>query len=232
MDFDTQNFKRIKALLILVITVIVVVVAFNIFALSKFHIVNTDPNLGQISNAAPSLTINFNKPIISNSVEIAAYPNVIASYSVHNKSIDISFTSLTINTTYNIIITRVVSTDNEVISNKGLSFVAQYISPKNLPKDEAEQILKNQDNYVSPANDPIVAHLPHDTLSYSLSAQITGGPNGKSRLVLNAELLLSEADMSNENAAIAKDKQAIQDYIQSVGLNPQNYTIIYNVSVP
>lgn len=232
MDAGTRSFRKIKALLVLVVTIIVVVIVFNILTLSKFHIVSTDPNLNQISNAAPSLAINFNKPVISSSVKIASYPNVIAGYSVHNKTIDISFTSLTINTKYNIIITKVIATNNEVVVNKDLAFVARYISPSNMPKDEEKQILQNQDNYSSPANNPIVAHLPHDTLSYSLSAQITKGSNGKSQLVLNAELLLSEADMSNENAAIAKDKQAIQSYIQSVGLNPQNYTIVYTISVP
>lgn len=80
--------------------------------------------------------------------------------------------------------------------------------------------------------DPILNSLPHSTLDYNLTvAQGTTGIKGDQKLILDADLLLSAADVrSGRDAAIAAYTQEVRDYITSLGLNPDSYTINYTIS--
>lgn len=79
--------------------------------------------------------------------------------------------------------------------------------------------------------DSILNNLPHSTLDYNLTvAQGTPGVENQ-KLALDAELLLSAADVrSGRDAAIAAYTQEVRDYITSLGLNPDSYTINYTIS--
>jgi len=198
--------------------------------LRKFHIVSTDPPVSRVSNSIPFFNINFNKPLVSKSLKITSSPDIISSYNVSGKAIDISLKPLTVNQAYTITINSLAATDNETIQNKSLRFVAQYISPQDLPNDQKQAILHNQENYSSPADNPIVGHLPHSTLNFILSAQVTTGTNSKPSLVLQAQILLAPGVTGATAAAdINQYKQDVLSYIQSLGLNPAQYNIQYQI---
>ncbi|HVA11495.1 MAG TPA: hypothetical protein VNG32_05020 [Candidatus Dormibacteraeota bacterium] len=227
-----QSLKRLKVAVVVLIVGLVILTAYHLFLLSKFRVVSTDPNVGQVSSAIPFFKINFNKPVAGKGLIITSNPNIIGSYKVDDKTVNISLTPLATNEAYAITINSITATDGEVITNKAFHFTAQYINPSSLPQDQQKAIIHSQENYSSPANDPIVAHLPYSTLNFTLSAQVTPGSNGKSALVLQAVLLLNEAEMSNQTAAAVQDEQMVSNYISSLGLNPSNYTIKYAISTP
>jgi len=90
-------------------------------------------------------------------------------------------------------------------------------------------------NYDKRFNDPILAHLPYGGLNFSIAANIIT-QNGKPVVTLDAKVLLSAADVNSgpayEQAAINTGKQDIVAYIKSLGLDPNNYTINYEVVQP
>lgn len=80
-------------------------------------------------------------------------------------------------------------------------------------------------NIVPPSvkTDPMFDYLPHSTLDYTLTATV----DSSNKTILNAQLFLTEADQADPSAALAQYKQEVVEYIQSVGLNPNSYTINY-----
>lgn len=218
---------KLKIASLFIIIVLFALLGFEVIRLSGFHVVRTNPSVNRVANVTPFFDIYFNKPIIKSSVSLTSSPHIISGYSVKGDVLDVSLSALTINKLYSLTLKSVVATNHQRMRNVVFHFTAKYINPGSLPKSEQQAIFKGQENYSSPANNPIVPHLPHQTLNYSLSAEINKGLNGKPTLTLQAELLLSQADLSNEPAAIAKDKQMVFDYIRSLGLNPGNYTINY-----
>ncbi len=229
---SNQNLKRLRVVLGIIVVALVGWVIIYTLGVHKFRVVSTNPATNQVSSATPFFDVTFNKPLLERGLKITSSPNIVDSYAAKGRVIDISLAPMTINNTYIITIHSVLATDGETITNKSFRFVANYISPSNVSKKQQQAILNNQDNYSTPINDPIMAHLPYQTLNFSLSAQVTPGSNGKSGLVLQAQLLLSEADMSDQVAGVAQDKQMVVNYIQSLGLNPTKYNIEYSVSTP
>lgn len=66
--------------------------------------------------------------------------------------------------------------------------------------------------------------LPHETLDYTLSLVQQGG-----NAELDCQIQLSQADMSDESAAITNYEQEAQQYIESFGVDPSQYVINYSV---
>jgi hypothetical protein len=67
-------------------------------------------------------------------------------------------------------------------------------------------------------------------LGYNLTP-VYATVDGQATLEINAQLLLSYADLSSpqsEQAAIAQYESEINQYISSFGLNPSNYIINYS----
>jgi len=227
MNNDNQNFKRITILAGSIIILLVLFIVFQLISLEKFHVVSTDPTTNQVSNAVPFFKVNFNKSLLASALTITSSPSITKDYSISGKTLNITLAPLTVNQAYTISIKSITDTSQKTLSNLVFRFTAKSIYPTDLPKDQQQAILKNQDNYSSPANDPIFKNLPHQTLSYTLTGQISS-----SQLLLNAQLFVSQAEMGDESAAVAQDKQEVVSYIQSLGLNPSNYTIVYTVTAP
>jgi len=75
----------------------------------------------------------------------------------------------------------------------------------------------------------MLSHLPYRTTDFSLTADFVSGQNNQPKLTIDAKILLSQADMSSQDQAVALYKQEVLNYINSLGLNPSNYTINYSV---
>lgn len=199
-----------------------------------FHITSTMPKTSSVAAISPYFKVNFNRVLASEGLDVSITPNVARGVSVTNKSVIINLNGLTVGTSYKVLIKTVHDTKNETIQNKEFVFIARDISYKSLSKDQQAAILARQDYTPSVNKDPALGHLPHSTLTYTLSGVISaGGDSNASGLSLKADLLLTGADMrSNPDAAIAQYKQQVVDYIKSLGLDPNNYVISYNVVEP
>lgn len=77
--------------------------------------------------------------------------------------------------------------------------------------------------------EPMLTHLPYQTTDFTLKANFVNGPNNQPKLTMDAIIQLSAADKSNESIAVANYKQEVFNYITSVGVNPDAYTINYIV---
>jgi hypothetical protein len=222
--------SRLKLALVFVAIVLVVWIAFRTVTAFTFHVVSTNPKTNQVSNAVPFFDINFNKTLLSTSVFLTSSPNIISTYTVTGKAIDISLKPLTVNTRYTITVKSVSSTNHNVLSNKVISFTTKSISPSDLPEDQQQAILRKQADYSTPADNPITAYLPYSTLDFILNPFVTTDASGKSALILQAQILLGPG-VSGAAAATetAQYEQEVVDYIRSLGFNPSNYTIQYQV---
>ncbi len=227
MQSSVFKAKQIKRATVILAVIVAILLVYNFIQLQKFHIVNTDPSTSRFSNLIPFMKINFNKPVSRQGLYVSSSPNIINSYTVNNKTLSLSLKPLTLDKSYVVTLRSVYSTNGQKIINDTIRFTTTYINPNNLPTDQQQAILRNQDHYSSPLNNPIVQYLPHQTLNYELSAAVSNN-----QLVLNAQITLNEANMSNEALAVASYKQQIASYIQSLGLNPNSYTIRYSVQTP
>jgi hypothetical protein len=117
-----------------------------------------------------------------------------------------------------------VSTDIAIyvsyVNNVGKQAAIQWLIQKGYPPSKLE---------IYYLDDPLLTALPYNTLSYNL----TGGfqiVNNKPIYVVNALVLLNQAESGDPSAAAAGYEQQIQSYIQSTGVSSSDYTINYQVS--
>lgn len=75
--------------------------------------------------------------------------------------------------------------------------------------------------------DPLLARLPYTSLDFSLST--VPGSSSSDKQQLMAQLFLSSADQADQSAAVARLEQEVLDYIRSVGADPNNYKISYQI---
>jgi hypothetical protein len=231
------NNKSNKKLIVIVI-VIILVIASVFFAIknSKFHVVSTDPNTNEVASVSPFFKINFNKTLSSNGLKVSSSPAIISSYKVSGKYINADLNiPLQLNQTYTITVGYVADAAGDTITNRTFTFTAKDVPSNGLSKEQQQALLHTQTQYLQNTSDPILGHLPYGGLTFSLSGTQTM-QNGKTVVILNARLLLTAADVNSgpdaEQAAINQYKQDVINYIQSLGINPNNYTINYEVVQP
>lgn len=213
--------------------IIVLVVLWYVFIIAPFHIVRTNPSSHNVASLTPFFNVEFNKPLSVNGLAVSSSPNVIQSYAVEQKTLVINLIGLMkIGTTYTIDIHSVEATGGHKLTNKIFRFMPQDIAYANLPKDQQTAIQNSpgQNDRDTLNNDPILVHLPYGTLNYNLTP-VYATVNGHATLEINAQLLLSYADLSSpqsKQAAITLYESEINQYISSFGLNPSNYIINYS----
>lgn len=222
--------RRSFAPLIVVVAVIAAIVIGILYVLSlPFHLVNTTPSTASIATYTPTLDLNFNRELDNaKTATPVADQNIIRSSSVSGKTLTINLTSLAENKTYTITIAVVQAKDGSQIRNISLKFKPKYVPADKLPKSQQQTLLNNQDKN-GPQPDPIYGLVPYSTLDFTLQAFPTADGKG---IEVDANLLPSAADLSNEDQAIAQYKQEVVDYIKSKGLDPSKYTINYTVTQP
>lgn len=228
MQTVLARFKKLIPLL--VVLVILALGWWLYYAVFTFHVTGTNPKMTAVSMQTPYIKINFSQPISTNNLSVlASDPAIMANYEVSGKQLTINLQSL-YNVSYVVTVKHIQSTKGKNLDNLTFRFTPQYIEFQNLPKSQQDTLLKNQDKTPAVNNDPIFNYVPHSTLDYNLTAVVSNDSQGQSTVGLQAQLLLSAADVnSGQDAAVATYKQEVLDYLKSVGLNPDKYTITYTV---
>lgn len=244
-----QNLSRarilrlILALIAVALLVLLGIWGFNAFENRNLRITYTgvggdDPD-SPMTIWTPTYNITFNKPLSSKDLSVSVNPQsslytggeIKSGYAVYgdNLSVEVNV-PLSSNDTYTITINYIQDDSGQIMINKQVTFKPKYITEGSAlaDSDQAEALHARHKAF----SDPILSHLPYDNLYFSLTDTVTSEANGSSKLTLNATLYLNQADMSDKNAAITEGKQQVLNYISSLGLNPANYTIIYNVISP
>jgi len=194
-----------------------------------FHITSTTPHTREISTLTPSLHITVNRDIES-IAEISVTPraDTIESYSFSGREIYISLSELTKGEQITITLSEVKSADGDILT-KRISFTPKEVAAEDLPEAQLKELLEKQDSNTDSSADPIQSVVPHSTLQYDLALTARGqDDNGRERYSVDARILLSQADVStDESGAIARIKDAINDYLRSNTINPDDYQIDY-----
>lgn len=224
----------IKRLVVIVVLILVVVGVASLIHSSHLRIVSTDPNVNQMTTWTPFFKITFSKKVSAAGLSVSSSPKII-----YNNKVDVSGNTVTVNLnvpldsnqTYTIILNNISSTDGQRITNKIYRFKPASVSRNQLGEDEQEALL--QRNQASKAyQDPILSHLPYRSVDFNLTSSFGAGANNLAVLRLQAQLLLHFAQLGDKPAAVAADKQEVLDYIKSLGLDPNKYTIQYTVVSP
>lgn len=222
----------IKQIIVGLILLAVALIGLEAAHALRFHMVSTNPPIKAVATTSPSFNVNFSKPL-SQVSGVTVSPDILGASTVSGKKLTITFkTALSAGTSYTITIKSITATNGSKLANLKLTFKPKDIPYNQLSPSQQKEITNNQDKSQPTASrDPILSHLPYNTINYTLSADIS--VQGKqSTLTLDAQILLSSADRANESAAVAGYKQQIADYITSLGLDPTKYTITYDVVSP
>lgn len=197
-----------------------------------FRIVGINPSASTFSTVSPFFKVTFSQTLSSSGMTVTGTPSgFTGTPSVSGKVLTIPLrTPLVTGQTYTITITNIQSTHGKQITNQTYTFKPSYVPSSNLPDDQKQAILQ-QENIGGTANttDPILDHLPHQTTDFRLSQDTTPQKTPPANVPLYATLTLSQADLSNQDAAVSHYKQEVLDYITSLGLDPSHYSITYTI---
>lgn len=230
---DTATIKRIVVPVGVIVGILVaVLLGVQIFKNLHFSVTGTNPSTKNVSTVSPFFKVSFNRTLSKNGVVITAVPaSIIKSYGIDGKVLTINLRyPLQPKQAYMITIANIQASGGEKITNKRFTFTPKYIA--NLPADQNKVLLQQQDPNNNNTVDPIRAALPYNTINFSLRTDPQAKGENVSRITLYATLNLSMADLPAQDAAVAKYKQEVADYITSQGLNPANYDIQYTVNTP
>lgn len=227
MNDQSKSIKRAAAA---IVVILVGVLIYAVIQNQRFHLIGTNPSMSSVATISPFIKLNYNKVIDAKSVSISASDSSVSGQAVQGKTIILTLNPLTKGKTYTINIRRVSSISGSSIYNQNLSFVPKFIDYNDLPADQREAIMKKQAGNSKVKSDPILGHLPYGNADFRLSGIVSGNPPA---VTIKAELLLSAADAKTDaNAAAAKYKQEVIDYIESLGLKPESYNINFVVVMP
>ncbi len=221
----------VKVLAVLAVIVLCIFAGIKIYQAVVFRIVSTSPQTNLVATTTPFMKVTFNKTLSNTGVALSSTSGIIKSNSVAGKTLIIYLDyPLKANTRYSINIVSIKSTSGSTINSKSITFTAQNLPYGQMPKAQQKYLVSHQDNYTPVQKDPILASLPYSTLDFSLDSSFPTGKDGQPTLVLQAQLLLAPGVTGAEAATdTAQYKQEVLDYIKSLNLNPDNYTIQYQV---
>jgi hypothetical protein len=221
--------KFVGALIILVL----VIVAFSVYDYFNFSYVSVNPSMNQIANWTPFITFKFNKTLSYKGLSVKITPNVFygKGYSLSGDELTLFLSvPMQVNEQYHISIGSITDSHGQTIRNLNFTFRPLSKNISQLP--DAQQEALTGRNESSPVyKNPLLAHLPYNSLDFSLSATFPTGQNNLPYLVLVAELFVPSADTGSlQQQVISQYQQEVKAYISSFGLNPGNYKIDYVIN--
>jgi hypothetical protein len=232
IDSSRAYAARFKAVFLILVVFLILYGSLSLYNYVKFHVITTNPTISKIGAQSPYLKVYFNKTLSNQSLVVSATGNAMKSDSVSGKVLTVNFNEpLTINKSYTVIIHSISSQSGSQILNKNFTFTAQNIPFNDLPTDQQKALVGSQDHFQAAQKDPILVDLPYSTLYFILNPSFgTDKTTGKISLVLQAQLLLAPGVTGDQATADeAQYKQEVISYIESLGLNPANYNIQYQV---
>ncbi len=205
-------------------------VAYSIYDYFNFSYQSTDPSTSQVANWTPFLKIKFNQNLSSSDLSVKMSPNDFygKGYSVSGDELILSLgVPMQTGTTYKISVDKIKDSHGQTISNLNFSFTPVAKNISQLPESQQEALVGRNES--SPVyKDPILSHLPYQSLDFSLAATFPTGKNNLPSLVLIADIFVPMADTGSlQQEVINQYQQEVVNYIVSLGLNPKSYTIDY-----
>ncbi len=221
--------KKIK---LLGLVLVFLIIAYMVFEYFNFSYLGTTPGLSQTYNWTPVIEFRFNKNLITKGLSVSMSPNSLyGNYKIKGNLIEVPLSvPLSNSTTYSITINSVYDTHGQELKNLVYTFKPRSISVSSLPDYQKYDLISR--NEASPVyQDPILKHLPYDTIDFSLVATFPAGKNNIPSLVLVAKINIPAAYTGSlAQQMTIQYEQEVQSYIQSLGLNPSNYTIDYVIT--
>ena len=225
--------KNKRLIIFLLILGVFVIGLLSFIKSSQFRVVSTHPDLSRVPTSSTFIDINFNQSLDSQNVTtlVTGDPSrIVKNTEIDNKSIRIFFNQpLNDKGKYRIDLGPIVSKSGKKIHSYSLVIRAYYVPLEQLSKNDQNAVLQQPSND-EVANDPLLSHLPYGGIHFSLKA--TSDPSSKSKVSIEAHILLDNSDIGNESAAVTAYKQEVVSYIQSLNLDPANYNITYIVEEP
>ncbi len=221
-----------KKLKLLGLTVVFLIIAFMVFEYFNFSYLGTNPGPSQTYNWTAVIEFKFNKSLISKGLSVSMTPNSLyGNYKVKGNLIEVPLSvPLSTQTTYSITVNSVYDNHGQELKNLVYTFKPKSISVSSLPDYQKYDLISR--NEASPVyKDPILKHLPYDTIDFSLAATFPAGKNNIPSLVLVAKINVPAAYTGSLAQQVTNQyEQEVQSYISSLGLNPSSYTIDYVVN--
>lgn len=195
--------------------------------------VGTSPNLNSVATLSPYIKIKFNHGLSKRNISIAANNTLLygQKYYVNDKTLIILLNEpLVANRQYSITINNIVDDHGQQIKNDTLSFMPKNLKSGQLSKNAQEELIaRNESNKLY--DNPILKHLPYFSVNFNLSADFKSNLSNSSKLTLIAQLTIPTAYVGSLRLNyINQEKQQVINYIASLGLNPNNYTINYSIN--
>lgn len=205
-------------------------VAYSIYDYFNFSYQSTNPLTTQIATWSPFLKIQFNQNLSPNGLLVKMSPADFygKGYSVSGDELILSLgVPMQAGTTYKISVAEIKDTHGQTIRNLNFSFTPISKNISQLPESQQEALVGRNES--SPVyRDPILSHLPYQSLDFSLAASFPTGKNNLPSLVLIANIFVPMADTGLlQQETINQYQQEVVSYIASLGLNPKSYTIDY-----
>lgn len=167
---NNPSTKPIKVIVILLITFVVLFVGYEVFSAERFHLINTNPALNNISTSQKTIKLNFNKTLTPKNLIVIASPTNIWSDQVSDKTLVINFSSID-NKPYSITILSLYDTNGSEIKNLVLHFTPIVVSFNQLPNNVQKTIVNGQPNQNQPTS--ILNLFPYNGSDYELTLQYT-----------------------------------------------------------
>ncbi len=227
--------KHLKKIVIALVILVIGLSVWSVMQNRKFHVIKTVPGItGKVSTSFTSFVVQTNRELDTNidyMKQLDDPAQHVTSISVQGKTLILTTKEPEMDKKYTFTVKDVHAKNSEVIKAIKFNYTATYIPNNKLSKEE--QALLEQQTHSTYNKDPIIAHLPHSTLDYKLEAEFGEAEGGSDpKFVLNATLFITEADQNTgQDEATATYKQEVIDYIKSLGLNPDSYTIHYQTSL-
>ena len=227
-----QTNLPIRKIALVILGLLFLWAAYEVYAYFSFSVTSTSPKVSQVATWSPFFKVEFNHKIVKQNLSLNINPDILYGhgYSINGNQLVFNL-SVPMNTKQKYVITINSITDDhgQTLKNLVYSFVPKQESINQLPKDQQEAlVLRNESSPVY--KDPILQHLPYYSVNFDINASFPTGNNNLPSLVLNAKLFIPAAYTGSlEQQMISQDQQAVRQYINSLGLNPDNYTINYSI---
>ncbi len=222
-----------KLLIASIALLLCVAIGFGIWNMLRFRVTGTVPNMkGTVPTATSVVKIKFSKALDTSREiargEITDPQAIVHEVSIEDKALLFRLDDLQEGVQYTIGLNYIQSKSGQRIDNIQFTFVPRYVAPDDMSPEQQELELQETDR--NNLEDPIMKYLPHSTLNYTLHPAHEADEEGGYVFVVDAKILLSAAEVRIDRlGTVELRKKEIQDYIRSLGLDPANYVIRYNV---
>lgn len=145
---EQSRIKLLKQLSIVLAAVIIVLVGLGIYRNYTFRITGTNPSSSRVTVISPFFKVNFNKDL-SNNLEVSSSPDIISSYIIQGKTLNISLKiPLSSNQTYTISVSNISDTSGKSIADQQYVFTPSNVSDSSsLPADQGQALINSQTQY-------------------------------------------------------------------------------------